>query len=297
MLPTLAVSFLLAIALVFLIGELLWRSRTHALRDRLEVTRQPSRVTSFDARELAGLPAPVQRYFTAVLVDPQPMVEAVTLEQTGSFQLSETSGQWKPLTANQRIVTHRPGFEWNARIVVMPGLWVRVHDAYLAGEGVLHAALFGLFSKANLRDRGELARGELMRFFAEAPWYPTTLLPSQGIVWEPVDDHSAHATLQDGDISVTLLFRFGPEGLIEAVRAEARSRIMDGMTASMPWQGRFWNYAVRDGMRVPLEAEVEWLTPAGAKPYCRVKITTLTFEFASAVTAAIGTTTPGSLET
>lgn len=293
----LIVALLVAsLAIALFVGEARWNAKTRALRARLEVARLPSRITSFDARALADLPAPVQRYFTAVLTDKQPMVEAVTLEQTGSFLLRETTRQWKPLTANQRIVTHRPGFDWNARIAVMPGFWVRVHDGYFAGEGVLQAALFGLLTQANLQDRGELARGELMRFFAEAPWYPTALLPGQGIAWAPVDDHSARATLQDGDISLTLLFRFGPEGLIEAVRAAARSRIMGGTTASMPWQGRFWNYAVRDGMRVPLEAEVEWLTPGGAKPYCRVKITTLNFEFASGITASIDTTTPGSRE-
>lgn len=245
------------------------------LRARLEDARVPAPVTSCDALELSSLPAPVQRYFKAVLADRQRMVEAADLEQTGSFMLSETTGQWKPLTASQHIVTHRPGFDWNARIAIMPGIWVRVHDGYFAGEGVLHAALFGLLSKVNLRDRGELARGELMRFFAEAPWYPTALLPSQGIVWVPVDDHSARATLKDGDISLTLLIRFGHDDLIAEVHAESRARSVGITTESMPWQGRFWNYAVREGMRVPLEAEVEWLTPTGAKPYCRVQITTL----------------------
>ena len=40
---------------------------------------------------------------------------------------------------------------------------------------------------------GEVAQGELMRFFAEAAWYPTALLPSQGVRWQAVDDTSARA--------------------------------------------------------------------------------------------------------
>jgi hypothetical protein len=41
----------------------------------------------------------------------------------------------------------------------MPGLTARVHDAYIAGEGILHAALFGLISLANVRGTSEMAQG------------------------------------------------------------------------------------------------------------------------------------------
>src|SRR3712207_6139748 len=67
---------------------------------------------------------------------------------------------------------------------VMPGLPVRVHDAYVAGEGILHASLLGLFPVVDMRGTSDVAEGELMRFFAEAAWYPTALLPSQGVRWE-----------------------------------------------------------------------------------------------------------------
>jgi len=66
-----------------------------------------------------------------------------------------------------------------------------VHDAYISGEGLLHASLFGLVSIVNLRGTQEIAQGELMRFFAEAAWYPTALLPSQGVRWEAVNDTSS----------------------------------------------------------------------------------------------------------
>lgn len=61
---------------------------------------------------------------------------------------------------------------------MLPGLPVRVHDAYITGEGMLHASLFGLVSVADQRGTPEMAQGELLRFFAEDTWYPTALLPS-----------------------------------------------------------------------------------------------------------------------
>ena len=111
-----------------------------------------------------------------------------------------------------------------------------------------------------------------MRFLAEATWYPTVLLPSQGVQWEPVDDRSAYATLTEGSISVTMLFACNESGLIETVRVEARGRMVSGEIVQTPWQGRFWNYDERDHMRVPLDGEVAWLLPAGAKPYWRGRI-------------------------
>jgi len=113
-----------------------------------------------------------------------------------------------------------------------------VHDAYVAGEGVLHATLCGLFSLVNLRGTGDVAEGELMCFFAETAWYPTALLPSQGVQWEAVDNRSARGTLTDGAIALTLLSTFDEQGLIETVRAEARGRTVGGKVVPTPWRGR-----------------------------------------------------------
>ncbi|MDB5903898.1 MAG: uncharacterized protein JWM26_2776 [Betaproteobacteria bacterium] len=140
--------------------------------------------------------------------------------------------------------------------------------------------MLGLVSVVDLRARGDLARGELMRYFAESAWYPTALLPSQGIRWSAVDDRSAHATLEDGDLAVTMLFSFSDDGLIDTVRAEDRGRLVGGKTFPTSWQGRFRNYAVRDGMRVPLEGEAAWLLPEGEKVYRRARVVAATCEFA-----------------
>jgi hypothetical protein len=174
----------------------------------------------------------------------------------------------------------RPGFVWDARIAMLPGLAVHVHDAYVAGEGILHAALSGLVPLADLRGTPELAEGELMRFLAEAAWYPTALLPSQGVRWEAVDEVSARATLREGDVTLTLLFRFGADGLIETVRAEARGRTVQGAVVPTPWEGRWWDYVERDGMRVPSQGEVAWLLPEGRKPYWRGRVVQLEYAWA-----------------
>jgi hypothetical protein len=279
---TLWIILALAIGIVgaLIYGSRRWQAATDEMHSIMEAARRPIEPKIYHANELIGLPAPVQRYFRTALTDGQPMIMAVTVEHTGTFNMSLNEPQWKPFTSTQRVITQRPSFDWEARIAVMPGIPAHVHDAYIAGEGILHASLFGLVSVANMRGTPEAAHGELLRWFAEAAWYPTALLPSQGVQWEAVDAHSARATMQDGDTSVTLLFRFNENELIDSVRAEARGALIDGVNVPTPWEGRWSRYELRDGMRIPTEGEVAWMLPAGTWPYWRGRITNIVYEFA-----------------
>ena len=274
----LALAVVLAAARLY--GAYRWNVGTQELRARLDSARVPVRPQTVGFRELEGLPAPVQRYFRTVLEEGQPMVADVRVQHEGTFNMGENIDRWRPFTSDQEMVTQRPGFDWNGRVALMPGVPVRVHDAYVAGEGILHASLLGLFSVIDMRGGGDVAEGELMRFFAEAAWYPTALLPSQGVRWEAADDRSAYATLTEGTVSVTMLFTFDEQGLIETVGAEARGRTVGGQVVPTPWHGRFLKYDERGGMHVPLAGEVAWLLPEGAKPYWRGRITEIDYGFA-----------------
>lgn len=265
---------------VWFYGAHRWNACTRVLRARLDAARVPVRPKSVDFGELEELPIPVRRYFRTALKEGQPMVAGVRVRHSGTFNMGETTNQWKPFTSNQEVVTQRAGFDWNGRVAMIPGLPVLVHDAYVAGEGILNASVLGLFTVVEMRGTGEVAEGELMRFFAEAAWYPTRLLPSQGVSWEAVDYHSANATLSEGDHAITMLFTFNEEGLIDTVRAERRGRTVGGEIIPTSWLCRIWNYEERGGMRVPLDGEVAWILPEGEKPYWRGHITEITYTLA-----------------
>ena len=265
-------------------GAKRWNDTARTLIHRLDAARiddQAEPPQRYDSRELEGLPAPVQRYFRVALQEGQPFITAATVNVAGTFNLSATGEQWKPFTSEQRVVTRRPGFLWNARIAMLPGLTVRVVDSYIAGKGLLHAAILGLFTVAEVGGGGEIARGEFMRFFAEAMWYPTALLPSQGVQWEAVDDTSAKATIVDGPLTLTLLFRFNNAGLIGSFRAEARGAMNGKGMVMHPWEGNWSNYQTRDGMTVPFTGEVAWIKPEGRRPYFLGTVTSLTYGFSS----------------
>ena len=280
------VVVVLAGVLLTLFGERRWACEVAVLQAGLEGGRLdgkpgPGALTSrFDLREIDGLPAPVQRYFRAALKDGQPIIAAATIEMVGTFNMSPTSEQWKPFTSRQRVVTRRPGFLWDAKIAMLPGVNVRVVDSYIVGRGLLRAKVLGLVKMAEVQGDGEIARGEFMRWFAEVLWYPTALLPSQGVRWEAVDDHSATATLVDGPVGLTLLFRFNEAGLIGSFRAEARGGMVGDKLVMAPWEGTWSDYRLVDGMQVPFTGEVAWMRPEGRKPYFIGTITSLAFEFA-----------------
>lgn len=263
-----------------LYGARRWDATTGRLQQQIDASSVTDAVRTYDEREAANLPAPVQRYFGAALTPGQPLVRALRVAHAGTFNTGESSDKWAPFTSTQRVVTRRPGFVWDGRISMMPLVPVRVHDAYVNGEGILHAAVGGIFTVANMRGTPEVAEGELMRFLAEAAWYPTALLPSQGITWTPVDDRSAKATLTDRNTSVTLTFRFNDAGLIESVRAAARVRTVGTTIVPTPWEGTWRGYTQRSGMRVPSEGEVAWLLPEGPRPYWRGRVTEISYDFA-----------------
>ena len=233
----------------------------------------------YDVSELEGLPAPVQRYFRAVLKDGQPVIAAATIDLAGTINMSATGEQWRPFTSRQRVVTRRPGFLWNAQVDMFAGVPARVVDSYVAGQGRLLAKLLGLFTVADVHGGGEMARGEFMRYVAEAAWYPTALLPSQGVRWEAVGDACANATIVDGPITLTLLFRFNEAGLIASVHAESRGAGVGKDMVMLPWDCGLSNYQPQAGMLIPMAGEAAWVRPAGRRSYFVGNVRKLSYEF------------------
>jgi hypothetical protein len=202
-----------------------------------------------------------------VLKDGQPIIASATIEMAGRMNMSATGEQWKPFTSQQQVITRRPGFLWNAQVDMFPGLSARVEDSYIAGQGRLVARLLGMFTVAHTQGGGKIARGEFMRYFVEAAWYPTALLPSRGVRWDAVDGTSANATIVDGPITLNLRFRFNDAGLISSVRAESRGAGVGKDMVMLPWDCALSDYQWQGGMLLPMTGEAAWIRPEGRKAY------------------------------
>lgn len=239
--------------------------------------KQDARDPQWRHKAVERLPLPVQQHLRAVMSPEAKPFNTVRIRQTGEFNLGDDREQWTPFTADQLTVLAPKGFDWDARIRGPLGLTIFVRDAYILRRGSLRAAIEGgIVTLSDQPPSDELSRGQLMRLLAELPWYP--LLALDPVVdWKPIDDHSARAELVDGPFSTAMVFRFGDDGLIESVRADARGRTVGDQIVPTPWGGRFWDYAEFDGWRIPQRGEVAWFLPEGPRPYWRGQLEAVEF--------------------
>ncbi|MCL4837067.1 MAG: hypothetical protein KJ058_03755 [Thermoanaerobaculia bacterium] len=225
----------------------------------------------FRQAELDGLPDPVARFLGRVLADGQPIPAELKIAWHGVFNMGGPGKDgWKHFTARQLFVPGAPGFVWDARIAMARGVPVRVRDGFVGGRGTMHGAVLGLVTVVRSEGSPELATAALQRYLGEAVWFPFALLPRHGVRWSAIDEGSARATLCVGEISVSLEFRFGDDGLVASVYAPARI-FDDGRNPPrpLPWQARNLVWGEVDGRLVPRDAVVEWLLPEGPWAYWR----------------------------
>jgi hypothetical protein len=204
----------------------------------------------------------------------------VRLEQSGELRLGGPDSSLTPFTATQYATVRRPGFVWDATIEPFPWASLRVRDAFVDGDGSARVTLFGALPIAGAGPGPELNEAELQRYLAEAVWYPWALLPRNGVVWEPIDDRTARATLTHAGTTASLTFHFatgdGGGVEVERVHTERRYRRVDGGFEPTPWTGRWGGYEDRAGVRVPTVGEVVWHLDGGDLQAWRGRVTGIT---------------------
>ena len=254
-----------------------WRSASSNLRARLQADSSGVR-GEFSHAELAGLPPPVIRYFGRVLHEGQPVICAAELTQQGSFFVPMGRSKWCPMRAEQRFLVRPAGFVWDARIQMMPAIPILVRDSYLDGIGTMHVSAGGLYTLTHETAAPELNAGALQRYLAETVWFPTALLPSAGVTWRAVDEHSAIAELTDRHTTVSMTFHFDEAG--DVIRMTGDRYASDkGVYTLRPWIVTCSEHESHNGVRVPTVCEVAWQMPSGLQPYWRGRISNVRYEF------------------
>ncbi len=85
---------------------------------------------------------------------------------------------------------------------------------------------FKLFNVSTMiSDSGEaIDQWGLYRYLSEALYFPTALLPSDHVRWEPVDANSARCVLTHGKLSVSAVFHVTKNGSIDVMWTPKRIR-------------------------------------------------------------------------
>lgn len=273
-----------AVIVVVVFGMWSWEANMRALRDQMMQGHSGGPKGRIEYCS-DSLPPPVSRYLQKVLAPNQRYIRQANIKQSGTFNLGLGTGEgqkdnWKPFTAKQVVTTHPPGFLWDARIYIFPWIAATVCDAYIAREGILIGKLLGLFKLLETRGTPDVSEGELMRFLAEAPWYPTALMPHGRLRWEPGENNrEATAVLADGNTEIRALFRFDESDLVENVEMDRLRLVEDNLSVRTRWVGRYMVYQERDGMLIPQCGEVSWILPEGPRPYWRGSVLKTTYQY------------------
>lgn len=256
-------NFLLLSALAVPVVALLsgrWLVARQSRRDIANLFSQANTgpVKTYDPAQLTDLPAPVQRYFRHVLKPGQPYLRSARLRHDGQFK-TDLKKDWIGITGQEYFLADTPGYIWIGKTT-----WFSACDQYVAGRGSLTARLLGTLPV--VRGSGpSYDQGELLRWVAEAVWFPTSLLPGGQAVWSPIDDDSATLTLTDHGQTVVCLMYFNEQG--EIVRYQAQ-RYSDE-THIQTWTGHLSHYREIHGLRIPTQADAAWVIGGEEKPYAR----------------------------
>ena len=268
-------------AAAVLIGQARESSRVEQMLTTLYESAAWPAGGNIDFASFSGLPPPVSRYFQHVLSNGQSLIKVARLQQSGVLRTNTVTESWSPFTATQVVAPHSNAFLWNAKIEMPLSTHVRVLDGYIAGIGSGRASLLSSFSVASDAGTPELNSGALHRYLAEGVWFPTALLPQSGVVWRPLGDHAALATLTHRGVTVSLEFRFNEIGEVTGIYTTGRFGRFNGKYKKVPWQGHFRDYQVKAGMRVPQYGEVGWYDGGGLQLVWKGHITDAQYEFES----------------
>ena len=251
-------SIIILSILAVSIGQAYQRARLKKLEISLIRSGSKSKSDTIDFGSFSELPLPVSRYFKHVLVDGQRLIKTVRMCQSGILRASPMNNNWSAFTASQLVVPSLNSFIWDAKIVMPLSTHLQVIDSYVSGIGSGQVSLFSAFPLVSESGSLELNSAALHRYLAESVWFPTNLLPQSGVLWSPLSDHSAIATITDKGITVSLEFRFNETGEVTGIYSPGRFSKFDGRYKEVPWEGHFSDYQQQAGMLIPMYGEVGW---------------------------------------
>ena len=272
----LAAAFL---AMIVWLAQLWQQQILAALVDSVESAAKARSPRGMQAQATDKLPPPVARYLSHVLPADRRQFRLARYQQVGTLRMDPRSDRWLNFKARQIIAPSIFEFIWDAKVCVLPLLHVRVRDSLVGGRGSGQVTFQSALPVGGASGTMEMNSGSLHRFLAEAVWYPAALLPDASLRWESVDDTRALATLTQGNVTVSLEFRFNQNNEVVGIYTPGRWGSFEGGYKQVAWEGRFRDYAKRDGVLVPNQGEVGWYTDGEWRAVWRGTVTQATFEF------------------
>ena len=203
-----------------------------------------------------GLPIPVQRWLEVSGTIGKRNIEQVFLQQKVRLKMKREQQEWTKAVAQQYFTTREPAFNWSVHMQMMPLVDIVGRDKFMDGWGEMLIQLWGMIPIADSKDNHQINTGALQRYLAEMVWFPSAAL-SPYITWEPIDDHSAKATLTWKGTTGSGIFHFDEDGHFKKFNA---MRYLGGEEDAplREWTIKAQESKVINGIHIPVNLTATW---------------------------------------
>jgi hypothetical protein len=219
------------------------------------------------------LPPNARRWLDRSFPSDIPVPKRIINSQEGEIN---SRGNWIPFTAKTHYTRGPFTYVWQARIQVMPFMWVIAEDGHDGKTGWGGLKLWGILPMGS-RKEPEVYTMQLVRSLGELPWTPGFVLAMPKLTWDNTSDTTFEVRTDAGNQAISVSFELNGED--EIVRASGlRYYDVPGGFVEAPWRYDFSDHRDFDGVRIPASAVATYLKSDGQWEYWRGKITSVVSE-------------------
>ena len=176
---------------------------------------------TLQAADLAGLPAPVKRYFQYALGAQRSLPRSVSYVAEGAFRCPRSE---RDLYMRARVYMRAddPSYVCDALMCGKPvkGAWAMIRSKYGEGKGELQVNAFSALNIFEETSEPRLNRTKLLYFISKGALLPSALLPSPYLSWRQVDNDSALMKVSHAGNQGQVLVHFNRTGQITRLEAK-----------------------------------------------------------------------------
>ena len=214
--------------------------------------RQGGTVSSFNQSAIEALPDAAQRYFNYTIAPGTPLVSVAEIRMEGQLGFgTRDDPEYRAMHADQILVPPK-GLVWKLRAGPISG-----SDAATPDTSWTRFWLLNLIPVVRVSGSQDHHRSAFGRVVAEAAfWVPSSLLPSDHVVWEEVDENTARAIVSYGDYSQAIELSIEADGRPGRVIIQRWSdENPDKVFREQPFGGYLSAFKTVNGYTVPMHVE------------------------------------------
>ncbi|MEM9600687.1 MAG: DUF6544 family protein [Pseudomonadota bacterium] len=206
----------------------------------------------YDPQMVASLPEPAQRYFNFMIRAGTPLFRVIDIQMEGTIGFgSKDAPNEKPMSAKQ-ILAPPYGLVWSLKSGVVGGSDVATTETSWTRFWLL--SVIPLVRASN-PDHRRAAFGRVV--VEAAAWVPATLLPSDHVHWEAIDDNRSKAIVRFGDFTQAVNITVDKSGAPRTVMIQRWTDANpDKVFRQQPFGGHLSEFVAFDGYRLPTRIEV-----------------------------------------